>query len=155
LVDCPFDDDGYSGTTLERPAIQGLLKLIRCGAVDRVVIHRLDRLSLSLRDFVFLAQEFRANNVELHVVAAPGGREPCRGGLVNAGEIETAVLSAVGLASTGLSSKEGPATLKEAIRRVVFSADTGRIKIEFQPDSSPAEDLDGQVSGRVEGGVLV
>ncbi len=60
-----------TGTTLERPGIQGLLKLIRCGAVDRVVIHRLDRLSRSLRDFIFLAQEVRVNNVELNVVAAP------------------------------------------------------------------------------------
>lgn len=71
MVDWRFDDEGYSGTTLERPAIQGLLKLVRCGAVDRVIIHRLDRLSRSLRDFVFLAQEFRASNVELNVVAAP------------------------------------------------------------------------------------
>jgi len=78
-----------------------------------------------------------------------GGREPRKGVLVNAGEIETAVLSAVGLESTGLSPREEHAALREAIRRVVFSADTGRIKIEFQPDASPAEDLDGQVSGRV------
>jgi DNA invertase Pin-like site-specific DNA recombinase len=70
-LDWHFDDDGYSGATLDRPAMQGLLKLIRCGAVDRVVVHRLDRLSRSLRDFVFLAQEFRANKVELNVVAAP------------------------------------------------------------------------------------
>jgi DNA invertase Pin-like site-specific DNA recombinase len=71
LLDWRFDDDGYSGATLDRPALPGLLQLIRCGAVDRVVVHRLDRLSRSLRDFVFPAQEFRANNVELNVVAAP------------------------------------------------------------------------------------
>lgn len=70
-LDWRFDDDGYSGATLDRPALQGLLKLIRCGAVDRVVVHRLDRLSRSLRDFVSLAQEFRANKVGLNVVAAP------------------------------------------------------------------------------------
>ncbi len=70
-LDWRFDDDGYSGAALDRSALQGLLKLIRCGAVDRVVVHRFDRLSRSLRDFVFLAQEFRANNVDLNVVAAP------------------------------------------------------------------------------------
>lgn len=345
LVDWRFDDDGYSGATLERPALQRLLKLIRSGGVDRVVIHRLDRLSRSLREFVFLVQEFRANNVELNVVAAPtlgvaalnnlmlnvlasfaefereitatriaearaylkskgrriagavpfgyaadprtkqlivvpeegeivstmfrwaankvrpstissyanaigwrtrtgnpwtprqvlftltnhvyaglvvdgygfregchkalierslyhdvqnilalrrtrkpgrvrehlpwpllglaycgkcgrllsthtrrrgsliyryyrcrstaGGREPCKGVLVSAGEIETAVLSAVGLKKAGLSSKEEQAALQEAIRRVVFSADTGRIKIEFQPSANAAKGLPG------------
>lgn len=75
------------------------------------------------------------------------GREPCKGVLVRAGEIETAVLSAVGLEETGLSSKEEQAVLQEAIRRVVFSADTGRIKIEFQPVATAEQGLEGQVSG--------
>ena len=350
-LDWGFDDDGYSGATLDRPALQGLLKLIRCVAVDRIVVQRLDRLSRSLRDFVFLAQEFRANNVEMNVLAAPtlgvaaldnlmlsvlasfaeferemtatriaearaylkskgrriagavpfgyaadprtkqlvvvpeegeivstmfrwaaakvrpstiasyangmgyrtrsgnpwtarqvlftltnyvyaglvvdgygfrdgchealiersvyhevqnilalrrtrtpgrtiehlpwlllglaycgrchrplsthtrrrgsliyryyrcrstaGGTEPCKGVLVSAGVIEMAVLSAVGLEKTELSSKEEEAAVREAIRRVVFSPETGRIKIQLQPGADAAEDLERQVSGRV------
>jgi hypothetical protein len=43
LVDDRFDDEGYSGTTLERPGLQRLLELVRSGGVDRVVTYRLDR----------------------------------------------------------------------------------------------------------------
>src|SRR3954469_9590960 len=39
-----FDDDGYSGATIDRPALQKLLTLVRNREVDRLVIHRLDRL---------------------------------------------------------------------------------------------------------------
>jgi hypothetical protein len=74
-----------------------------------------------------------------------GGLEPCKGVLVSAGVIETAVLSAVGLEKTELSSKEEEA----AVRRMVFSPETGRIKIELQPGADAAEDLEPQVSGRV------
>jgi hypothetical protein len=69
---------------------------------------------------------------------------------VSAGVIETAVLSAVGLEKTELSSeKEEEAAVREAIRRVVFSPETGRIKVELQPGADGAEDVEGQVSGRV------
>ena len=40
LVEQRFDDEGYSGATVERPALQRLLKLIRAGQVDRVVVQR-------------------------------------------------------------------------------------------------------------------
>jgi hypothetical protein len=69
--------------------------------------------------------------------------------LVSAGVIETAVLSAVGLEKTELSSKEEEAAVREAIRRVVFMPETGRIKIQLEPGADAAEDLGGQVSGRV------
>ncbi len=68
---------------------------------------------------------------------------------MSAGVIETAVLSAVGLEKTELSSKEEEAAVRDAIRRVVFSPETGRITIELQPVTDAAEDLEGQVSGRV------
>ncbi len=71
LVEDRFDDEGYSGASLDRPALQGLLNLIRSGGVDRVVVYRLDRLSRNLRHFVNLSQEFRDNNVALTVVTAP------------------------------------------------------------------------------------
>lgn len=43
-----FDDEGYSGATLDRPALQRLLAQARGHLVDPVVVHRLDRLSRSL-----------------------------------------------------------------------------------------------------------
>ena len=82
--------------------------------------------------------------------ATSGGREPCKCVLVSAGVIETAVLSAAGIEKAGTQfSKRNRLHVREAIRRVVFSPDTGRIKIEFQPDADAAVDLEGQVSGRV------
>src|SRR5690348_6927292 len=46
-----YDDGGYSGGTLERPALQHLLKDIERGVVDVVVVYKIDRLSRSLMDF--------------------------------------------------------------------------------------------------------
>jgi len=41
LIEERLDDEGCSGATLERPALQRLLSLVRSGGVDRVVVHRL------------------------------------------------------------------------------------------------------------------
>jgi DNA invertase Pin-like site-specific DNA recombinase len=46
-----FDDGGYSGGTLERPALQQLLKRVEAGAVDIIVVYKIDRLTRSLGDF--------------------------------------------------------------------------------------------------------
>jgi site-specific DNA recombinase len=46
-----YDDGGFSGGNLERPALQRLLADIRASAVDCVVVYKVDRLSRSLIDF--------------------------------------------------------------------------------------------------------
>jgi len=66
-----FDDEGYSGATLVRPALDRLLGVVRSGGADRVIVYRLDRLSRSLRHFVQLSQELRNHNVALTIVSAP------------------------------------------------------------------------------------
>ena len=66
-----FDDDGYSGATTARPALQRLLALVRDRCVDRVVIHRLDRLARSVFACSDLLREFRKFGVGLVVVTAP------------------------------------------------------------------------------------
>ena len=66
-----FDDEGYSGATLDRPALDRLLAHVSRGLVDQVIVHRLDRLSRNLRDFAKLLHEFRRINVALVVVTAP------------------------------------------------------------------------------------
>jgi DNA invertase Pin-like site-specific DNA recombinase len=40
-----YDDEGQSGETLDRPGLQRLLADVCAGSIDRVVAHRLDRLS--------------------------------------------------------------------------------------------------------------
>jgi len=70
LQEC-FDDDGYSGASLDGPGLTRLLALMRRGGVDQIPIHRLDRLSRSVRHCVTLLDEFRRLEVGLVVVTAP------------------------------------------------------------------------------------
>jgi len=63
---------GYSGTTLDRPALHRLLSVVRSGGIEQLVIHRLDRLSRNLRHFVTLFEELRDHNVTLAIVTAQG-----------------------------------------------------------------------------------
>jgi site-specific DNA recombinase len=58
-----YDDGGYSGSTLDRPALQRLLADIQSGQVDCVVTHRVDRLSRSLLDFAKLVEAFEQHQV--------------------------------------------------------------------------------------------
>jgi hypothetical protein len=53
-----YDDGGVSGGTLDRPALLSLRQAIAAGLVDIVVVHKIDRLSRSLRDFANLVAEF-------------------------------------------------------------------------------------------------
>jgi len=71
LVDERFDDDGVSGATLNRPALQHLLVRIRDRQVDQIVVHRLDRLARSLIGCVSLVEEFRRYDTRLVIVTAP------------------------------------------------------------------------------------
>jgi site-specific DNA recombinase len=58
-----YDDGGYSGGTLDRPALKQLLKAIEQGAVDVVVVYKIDRLSRSLMDFAKLVEVFDRKSV--------------------------------------------------------------------------------------------
>src|SRR5258708_33140746 len=53
-----YDDGGYTGSNLDRPAVQRLLTDIQAGQVDCVLTHRVDRLSRSLLDFAKLMETF-------------------------------------------------------------------------------------------------
>ncbi|WP_458094202.1 recombinase family protein [Roseomonas sp. WA12] len=63
LVRDHYDDGGFSGGTLERPALQRLLRDIEQDRVDVVVVYKIDRLSRSLMDFSRLVETFDAHNV--------------------------------------------------------------------------------------------
>jgi site-specific DNA recombinase len=66
-----FNDEGWSGATLGRPALQCLLAKIRNGEIDRLLVYRLDRLSRSVVDSVSLLKEFRERGIDLVIVTAP------------------------------------------------------------------------------------
>ena len=58
-----YDDGGWSGGTLERPALRRLLADIEAGLVDVVVVYKIDRLSRALMDFSKLVAVFEDNSV--------------------------------------------------------------------------------------------
>jgi DNA invertase Pin-like site-specific DNA recombinase len=58
-----YDDGGFSGGTLERPALKRLLPEIEAGRVDVVVVYKIDRLSRSLMDFAKLVEVFDRTGV--------------------------------------------------------------------------------------------
>jgi len=58
-----YDDGGFSGGTLNRPAMQRLLSDIDAGRIDLVVIYKVDRLTRSLADFAKLVEVFDAHDV--------------------------------------------------------------------------------------------
>ena len=46
-----YDDGGFTGGNMDRPALQRLIADIEAGKIDCVVVHKVDRLSRSLLDF--------------------------------------------------------------------------------------------------------
>ena len=60
-----YIDQGYSGSTTNRPGLQALLKDCRRRLVDTVVIWKLDRLFRSLEHFVQVASELQSLNIRL------------------------------------------------------------------------------------------
>ena len=58
-----YDDGGFSGGTLERPAFQRLLSDVSDGKVDVVVVYKVDRLTRSLSDFAKIVEVFDKNAV--------------------------------------------------------------------------------------------
>ena len=58
-----YDDGGYSGGTLERPALKRLLADIDAGQIDVIVVYKVDRLTRALSDFAKLVDIFDRHGV--------------------------------------------------------------------------------------------
>ncbi len=58
-----YDDGGYSGGTLERPALQRLLADLKAHRIKIVVVYKVDRLTRSLADFAKIVEQFDALGV--------------------------------------------------------------------------------------------
>jgi len=65
VPNCRFVDDGYSGATLVRPALERLRDLAAFGALDRVYVHSPDRLARRYAYQVLLVDELRRAGVEI------------------------------------------------------------------------------------------
>ncbi len=58
-----YDDGGYSGGTMERPALKRLIADIEAGQIDVVVVYKVDRLTRALSDFAKLVEVFDRRGV--------------------------------------------------------------------------------------------
>ena len=59
-----YTDKGWSGKNIDRPEFRRLLSDIKRGAITKLVVYKLDRISRSLNDFSNLMELFRQYNVE-------------------------------------------------------------------------------------------
>src|ERR1700691_2810441 len=58
-----YDDGGFSGGTMERPALRQLLRDIQEHKIDTLVVYKVDRLTRSLMDFSKMIEVFDAHGV--------------------------------------------------------------------------------------------
>jgi site-specific DNA recombinase len=58
-----YDDGGFTGGNMERPALKRLIADIEAGKIDCVVVYKVDRLSRSLLDFAQMMQTFDKHRV--------------------------------------------------------------------------------------------
>jgi site-specific DNA recombinase len=58
-----YDDGGFTGGNMDRPALQRLMRDIEAGKVDCVVVYKVDRLSRSLLDFALMMRTFEDHRV--------------------------------------------------------------------------------------------
>ena len=63
-----YDDGGFSGGNMERPALKRLLADIEAGRIDIVVVYKIDRLSRSLADFARMVEVFDRCGVSFSAV---------------------------------------------------------------------------------------
>jgi len=63
LVKTHYDDGGFSGGNMERPALKQLMRDIETGIIDIIVVYKVDRLSRSLHDFAKMVEVFDRHKV--------------------------------------------------------------------------------------------
>jgi site-specific DNA recombinase len=71
-----FVDDGYSGATLVRPALDRLRDLVALGGIDRIYVHSPDRLARNYAYQVLLIDEWRRAGIEVVFLNRSLGQSP-------------------------------------------------------------------------------
>src|SRR6187401_626585 len=62
-VPAQYDDGGFTGANMDRPALRRLIADIEAGKIDCVVVYKVDRLSRSLLDFEKIIEAFERHKV--------------------------------------------------------------------------------------------
>lgn len=63
-----FQDKGFSGKNIKRPAFQELMDQVRAGSIQKILVYRLDRFSRSIADFSQIWAELERHGVEFQSV---------------------------------------------------------------------------------------
>jgi len=63
-----YEDAGFSGKNIERPGYQRMMNNVRAGAVSKVIVWKLDRLSRSILDFATFIEELKKHNAKFQSV---------------------------------------------------------------------------------------
>ena len=71
-----YDDGGFTGGNMERPALRRLMADIDAGRVDCVVVYKVDRLSRSLMDFAKMMETFDKHKVSFVSVTQQFNTDP-------------------------------------------------------------------------------
>ena len=67
LPEC-YDDGGFTGANMDRPALTKLIRAVEAGELDCVVVYKVDRLSRSLLDFTRMLSVFEKHKVSFVAV---------------------------------------------------------------------------------------
>lgn len=71
-----YDDGGFSGGTMERPALKRLLANVESGCVDVIVVYKVDRLTRALSDFAKIVEILDAKGASFVSVTQPSTPPP-------------------------------------------------------------------------------
>lgn len=63
LVKTAYDDGGYSGGSMDRPALKALMDDVIARKIDTIVVYKVDRLTRSLADFAKMVESFDAHGI--------------------------------------------------------------------------------------------
>jgi len=73
-----YDDGGFTGANIDRPALKRLLQAIEARELDCVVVYKVDRLSRSLLDFTRMLSIFEKHQVGFVAVTQQFNTIPAR-----------------------------------------------------------------------------
>ena len=73
---CVFADDGFSGATLERPALEALRDGVASGEIETVLVWSIDRLSRNFAHQILLQEEFARTGATIACVQEPDNATP-------------------------------------------------------------------------------
>ena len=76
LPDDVYTDDGYSGASLIRPALERLRDRVAGGGLDILYVHSPDRLARRYAYQVLLLDEFANHDLQVHFIHGPTGQTP-------------------------------------------------------------------------------